>query len=79
MPNVSPGVHVKQWVSAADVERGAGFYWNSRPHLGIIILNFGMIKKTMITSNLADELLAKLMIGLVLATQEWLSMLGGKS
>ena len=31
-----------------------------------------------ITSNLADELLAKLMIGLVLATQEWLSMLGEK-
>ena len=29
-----------------------------------------------ITSNLADELLAKLMIGFVLATQEWLSMLG---
>ena len=28
------------------------------------------------TSNLAEELLAKLMIGFVLATQEWLSMLG---
>ena len=29
-----------------------------------------------VTSNLADDMLAMLMIGFVLATQEWLSMLG---
>ena len=40
---------------------------NNRDALRIIVF---------VTSNLADDLLAVLMIGFVLATQEWLSMLG---
>ena len=86
-----PGVHIKQRVSTADVERWSCFYWNGRPHLIIIIIIFHIednhelwciLRKivtnitVVTTSNLADDMPAILIIGFVLAMQDWLSMLG---